>query len=94
MRRTDISGVSIKEECEKRQTAERGETTMEIKSNSEKRISINIKKIEKLGMSNRYKVKVLETQANLLDMNHKGENYIVIRNLGRGRYIMRKVIKE
>ena len=67
---------------------------MEMKSNKEKRISINIKKIEKIGTSNRYKVKILETQANLLDMNHQGENYIVIRNLGRGRYIMRNVIKK
>ena len=53
------------------------------------RVSITVQRITPLG-NGRYKVKVQQTQANLIDMQHEKRNYKVLRNLGRGRYIMKE----
>ena len=55
------------------------------------KITVNVQNIKSLGRG-RYKVKLAETRANLTDMRHKDEEYVVTKNLGRGRYVMRKSI--
>jgi len=54
----------------------------------DRRISINVLHMELMG-NGKVKVRIKENQANLINMHHQGRDYIVIRNLGRGRYIMR-----
>jgi hypothetical protein len=51
-------------------------------------INVNVQRIVPL-QNGKIKVKIFQTNANLLDMNHEGKKYRVLRNLGRGRYIMR-----
>ena len=62
---------------------------MELKPAKEQRITVNVKKFESTGRG-RYRVKIVETHANLINMTHNGEKYVVVKNLGRGRYIVRK----
>lgn len=56
-----------------------------------RRISINVEKIEPIGHG-RVKVKIREHGVNLLDMRHEGREFVVTRSLGRGRYIMREKV--
>ena len=58
--------------------------------NAPNRIPITVMAIEPMTRK-RYKVKIKEVNANINNMNHQGEDYEVISNRGRGRYIMRKV---
>ena len=51
---------------------------------------ITLQKIEGIGKG-KFRVKIKETSANILDMRHNGKDFIVLHNLGRGRYIMREV---
>lgn len=53
-----------------------------------RRIPIDVLHISPMG-NGKYKVKIKQNQANLIDLHHQGREYTVIRNLGRGRYIMR-----
>lgn len=55
-----------------------------------KRVTVSVQKVEVLPRG-RIKVKIKETEANLIDLKHKGKDYVVLRNLGRGRYVMREV---
>jgi hypothetical protein len=59
-------------------------------NNPPERILLNVLRMEFLSLG-RYKVKVAENEVSLKIMNHNGKYYIVVKNLGRGRYIMRKV---
>lgn len=54
------------------------------------RIKINVVRLEQMGRG-RVKVKIDDTKSNIIDMNHNGKDYVVMRNLGRGRYIMREI---
>ena len=66
-----------------------------VKSNppADNRIPLDVIRIDPMG-NGKVKVKIKQTQANLIDMRHQGRDYIVIRNLGRGRYIMRLLNTE
>ena len=55
---------------------------------SKKRINITLQRAEVLG-KNKIKVKIKETNVNLTTMTHAGIDHTVLKNLGRGRYIMR-----
>ena len=56
----------------------------------DKRIPITIESI--CGISNgRFKIKIKENDANLIDLYHEGRNFVTIKNYGRGRYIMREI---
>jgi hypothetical protein len=61
---------------------------MKISPSADSRIPLDVIRIEPVG-NGKVKVKVKQTQANLIDMCHQGKNYTVVKNLGRGRYIMR-----
>jgi hypothetical protein len=37
----------------------------------------------------RYKVKIEQTKVGLDTMRHQGKDYVVLKDLGRGRYIMK-----
>ena len=52
------------------------------------KVDITIQKAEVIN-KNRIRVKIAETHVNLMDMDHMGMHYKVVKNLGRGRYIMR-----
>lgn len=52
------------------------------------KVQINVQKVELLKNGN-YKVKISETNVNLLDMTHQGKVYKTLRALGRGRFIMK-----
>jgi hypothetical protein len=54
-----------------------------------KQVKVSVKRIEPMG-NGKFKVKIIQNDVNLLDMNHEGKKYKVVRNLGRGRYIMRE----
>ena len=54
------------------------------------RVNVNVKYIKPLKHG-RYRVKITETDVNLTDMRHKGVDFTTIKNLGRGRYVMKKV---
>jgi hypothetical protein len=53
-----------------------------------RRIPIDVLHISPMG-NGKYRVKIKQNNANLIDLHHQGREYTVIRNLGRGRYIMR-----
>lgn len=53
-----------------------------------RRISIDVMHISPMG-NGKFKVKIKQNNVNLIDMHHQGKEYAVIKNLGRGRYIMR-----
>jgi hypothetical protein len=66
---------------------------MKISPPADNRIPLDVIRIDPMG-NGKVKVKIKQTQANLIDMRHQGRDYIVIRNLGRGRYIMRLLNTE
>ena len=53
----------------------------------QKRIPLTVERIEPLG-KNKYKVK-LRAETEIINMKHEGRHYVVMKSLGRGRYIMR-----
>lgn len=53
------------------------------------RIDITVEKIQSMG-AGRFKVKIAETKASLIDMRIDGREFVVTRRLGRGRYIVRE----
>ena len=61
---------------------------MKISPPADNRIPLDVIRIDPMG-NGKVKVKIKQTQANLIDMCHQGKNYTVVKNLGRGRYIMR-----
>lgn len=61
-----------------------------LQDNKDTRIPIHVIRMESVGKG-KFKVKLAETHANLIDMHHNGRDYIVVRNLGRGRYVMKPV---
>ncbi len=42
----------------------------------------------------RFKVKIKEPDANLIDLHHENRDFVTLRNYGRGRYVMREVDLE
>jgi hypothetical protein len=53
-----------------------------------KRIDITVEDMEPLPRG-RYKVKIEQTKVGLDTMRHQGKDYVVLKDLGRGRYIMK-----
>ena len=62
---------------------------MESVQSKQERIKVDVMRIDPIGHG-RLKVKV-KGSVDILDLNHNGRAYEVIRNLGRGRYIMREI---
>jgi hypothetical protein len=54
-----------------------------------KQVKVNVLTIHPMKKG-KVRVKIAQNNVNLLDMNHEGKKYKVVRNLGRGRYIMRE----
>lgn len=54
------------------------------------RVSITVERTEPLS-GNRWKIKVKETQINLIDLDYEGKRFVVVKNYGRGRYVMKLV---
>jgi hypothetical protein len=53
------------------------------------KVNVTVQKMESMGT--RVKVKIKEHHLNLTDMKHNDKNYVVTKNLGRGRYIMKEL---
>jgi hypothetical protein len=60
---------------------------------SGKKVKITIQNIVPLR-GGRVKVKIAENDVNLIDMTDGERNFVTIKNYGRGRYLMREVIKN
>lgn len=54
------------------------------------RIKVDVVRMEPMGKG-KIKIKIRDTKSNIIDLQHGGKGYAVIRNLGRGRYIMREI---
>lgn len=54
------------------------------------RVSITVEHMEPLS-GGRWKIKVKETHIDLIDLSHEGREFVVVKNYGRGRYVMRLV---
>ena len=54
----------------------------------DKRVKVTVQNFEALSRG-RIRVKIAEAALNILDLSHKGKHYVV-KNLGRGRYVMRE----
>ncbi len=54
-----------------------------------KRVNITVQKMRSMG-AGRFRVKVAQTRECLIDMRIDGKEFVVTRNLGRGRYVVRE----
>lgn len=73
--------VILTEEEVKRRAAQKKE--------NDNRKSITVQKMQSIGVG-RFKIKLAETHDRFSTLTISGIDYIVTRNLGRGRYIIRK----
>ena len=53
------------------------------------RVTINVQRMEPLG-NGRFKVKVAESNLNLSSIRHGGRDYVVVKHLRRGRYVVKE----
>lgn len=53
-----------------------------------KRISLDVQRWEPLK-AGKFRVKFAQTNINISDITHEGKKYAIIKNLGRGRYIVK-----
>ncbi len=61
---------------------------------SDKRVNVTVRRIESIGKG-RFRVKIAENNINLVDLDYSKDLYLVVtKNLGRGRYVMKKVEKK
>ena len=58
---------------------------------NEKRANITIQKLEPISHG-RVRVKILERNISLNTMRHENKNYIILKQLGRGRFIAKEVV--
>ncbi len=52
-------------------------------------VQVSVQRVENIGRG-RIRVKIRQTDFNLSGMEHNGKSYVVSKNIGRGRYIMRQ----
>ena len=54
------------------------------------KVPVTVERMEQLT-GGRWKIKVKETNLNLIDLDHEGRKFVTVKDYGRGRYVMKMV---